>query len=94
MEAFAGRARTRRQATSENARPDSVEPRDDLIVQERQIAEPAQDGLTNPEIGARLSLGPRTVEWHLWHVFTEREIRLCRDLANAIPVSECGLVSA
>jgi DNA-binding NarL/FixJ family response regulator len=32
---------------------------DDLTAQERQIAQLASDGLSNPEIGARLFLSPR-----------------------------------
>jgi DNA-binding CsgD family transcriptional regulator len=44
---------------------DAQRRRDELTTQERQIARLTRDGLSNPEIGARLFLSPRTVEWHL-----------------------------
>jgi DNA-binding CsgD family transcriptional regulator len=85
MEAFAERARTELQATGEHVRAHTVEMRDDLTAQERQIAELARDGLSNPEIGAQLFLSPRTVEWHLRHVFAKLGIKSRRDLAGALP---------
>jgi DNA-binding CsgD family transcriptional regulator len=94
MEAFAERARGELQATGENVRAHTVETRDDLTAQERQIAELARDGLTNPEIGARLFLSPRTVEWHLRHVFTKLGIRSRRELHRALPSSDSALASA
>ena len=54
MEAFAARARNELQASGEKVRKRSVETRDDLTSQEWQIARLARDGLSNPEIGARL----------------------------------------
>jgi DNA-binding CsgD family transcriptional regulator len=84
MEAFAGRARQELQATGEKVRKRTVETRDDLTPQERQIARLARDGLSNPEIGARLFLSPRTVEWHLRNVFTKLGIQSRRELAKAL----------
>jgi ATP/maltotriose-dependent transcriptional regulator MalT len=84
MEAFAERARKELQATGEKVRKRTVETRDDLTAQERQIARLARDGLSNPEIGARLFLSSRTVEWHLRNVFTKLGIRSRRELANAL----------
>jgi DNA-binding CsgD family transcriptional regulator/tetratricopeptide (TPR) repeat protein len=87
MEAFAERARNELLATGERARKRTAVPRDDLTAQELQIARLARDGLSNPEIGARLFLSPRTVEWHLRKVFTKLRIRSRRDLAGALPVT-------
>jgi DNA-binding CsgD family transcriptional regulator len=92
MDAFAVRAHTELLATGERVRKRTFATRDDLTAQERQIAYLARDGLTNPEIGARLFLSPRTVEWHLRKVFAKLEIRTRRELASALPVSESTLV--
>jgi DNA-binding CsgD family transcriptional regulator len=84
MEAFAERARKELQATGEKVRRRTVETRDILTAQERQIALLAADGLSNPEIGTRLFLSPRTAEWHLHNVFTKLGIRSRRELVNAL----------
>jgi DNA-binding CsgD family transcriptional regulator len=93
MDGFAERARGELQATGERVRR-SVETRDDLTAQERQIARLARDGLSNPEIGARLFLSPRTVEWHLRKVFGKLGIRSRGELADALPSPESELVPA
>ncbi len=88
MEAFAARASSELLATGDKVRKRTVETRDDLTAQERQIAQLARDGLSNPEIGTRLFLSPRTVEWHLHKVFTKLEIRSRHELSSALPGSE------
>jgi DNA-binding CsgD family transcriptional regulator len=67
--AFAARAARELLATGETARKRTTETRDELTAQELQIAQYARDGLSNPEIGARLFISPRTVEYHLHKVF-------------------------
>ena len=84
MEAFAERARAELLATGENVRRRTVESRDDLTAQERQIAELARDGLSNPEIGARMFLSRRTVEWHLRKVYAKLGIQSRHGLSTAL----------
>jgi DNA-binding CsgD family transcriptional regulator len=75
MEAFAERARRELQATGEAARKPSVRTSDhQLTPQEAQIARMAREGLSNPEIGARLFLSARTVQYHLKKVFIKLSI--------------------
>jgi DNA-binding CsgD family transcriptional regulator len=88
MEAFAERARRELHATGERVRRRALDTRDELTDQERQIAGLARDGLSNPEIGARLFLSSRTVEWHLGKVFTKLGITSRMDLRDALPSAE------
>jgi DNA-binding CsgD family transcriptional regulator len=71
MEAFAERARTELLATGETARKRTVETHDALTAQEALIARLAREGLSNPEIGVRLFISARTVQYHLGKVFTK-----------------------
>jgi DNA-binding CsgD family transcriptional regulator len=74
MEAFAARAARELLATGETARKRAVETSGQLTAQEAQIARLARDGLSNSEIGARLFISPRTVQYHLRKVFTKLDI--------------------
>jgi DNA-binding CsgD family transcriptional regulator len=77
---FAERARVELAATGESARKRTDATRADLTAQEAQIARLALGGLTNPQIGAKLFLSPRTVEWHLRHIYPKLGISSRRDL--------------
>ncbi len=94
MTAFAARAGRELLATGANVRKRTVDTRDDLTAQERQIAQLARDGLSNPEIGAKLFLSPRTVEWHLRKVFGKLGIGSRRELREALPSTDLDAAHA
>jgi DNA-binding CsgD family transcriptional regulator len=83
--AFAERARRELAATGETARQRTVEASGQLTAQEAQIARLARDGLSNPEIGARLFISARTVQYHLGKVFTKLAISSRSQLDQALP---------
>jgi DNA-binding CsgD family transcriptional regulator len=85
VEAFAQRARRELSATCGKARKRVVETHDYLTPQEEEIARLARDGLSNPEIGTRLFLSPRTVEWHLRKIFIKLGITSRFALREALP---------
>ncbi|MCV7444459.1 AAA family ATPase [Mycobacterium paraense] len=75
MAAFAERAARELRATGETARKRTAETSgEQLTAQEAQIARLARDGLSNPEIGARLFISARTVQYHLRKVFAKMDI--------------------
>jgi DNA-binding CsgD family transcriptional regulator len=85
IEAFAARAAREMLATGETARKRTVETRDQLTAREGQIARLARDGLSNTEIGARLFLSPRTVEYHLTRIYAKLQISSRHQLDRALP---------
>ena len=85
-EAFAERARRELRATGETARKrTAVAMNEELTAQEAQIARLARDGLSNPEIGARLFISARTVQYHLGKVFTKLDISSRSQLDRVLP---------
>jgi DNA-binding CsgD family transcriptional regulator len=84
VEAFAERARRELQATGETARKRSVDTGGELTAQEDMIARLARDGLSNPEIGTRLYISARTVQYHLGKVFTKLAISSRSQLDQAL----------
>ena len=85
MEAFAERARRELLATGETARKRTVETAVELTAQEAQVARLAREGLSNPQIGARLFISTRTVQYHLGKVFTKLGVSSRGQLDQALP---------
>ena len=86
MDAFAERARRELQATGETTRKRSVATGDEqLTAQEALIARMARDGLSNPEIAARMFISARTVQYHLRKVFAKLGIESRTQLDRVLP---------
>src|SRR6266702_4793048 len=85
MKAFAERARRELLATGETARKRTIESSGQLTAQEAQVARLARDGLSNPEIGARLFISARTVQYHLSKVFAKLGISSRSQLDRILP---------
>jgi DNA-binding CsgD family transcriptional regulator len=68
---FAERAQRELLATGEKLRRRPAKGGAQLTPQEARIASLASDGLSNPAIGARIFVSPRTVEYHLHKVFSK-----------------------
>jgi DNA-binding CsgD family transcriptional regulator len=82
--AFAERARRELALVGDKALRRSVETTEELTTQEFHIARLARGGLSNAEIGTRLFLSSRTVEWHLGKVFAKLGISSRRQLRNSV----------
>jgi DNA-binding CsgD family transcriptional regulator len=85
MEGFAQRAHRELEATGETARKRVEDPGPQILTaQEAQIARMARDGHSNPEIGARLFISTRTVEYHLQKVFTKLDVQSRKQLDRVL----------
>jgi len=83
-EAFAERARRELAASGEKTQRRAGPTPVTLTAREMQIARMASDGLSNPDIGARLFVSPRTVEYHLGNVFAKLGITSRHELSRAL----------
>jgi ATP/maltotriose-dependent transcriptional regulator MalT len=88
LAAFAERARRELAATGETARRRTAPAAGAsaaLTAQEAQVARLARDGLSNPEIGARLFISPSTAKYHLGNVFAKLGISSRSQLDRVLP---------
>lgn len=86
MGAFADRARRELDAVGDA--PQKTDPAvgsQQLTAQEFQVARMARDGLSNAEIGARLFISARTVQYHLSKVFSKLGITSRAHLDRVLP---------
>jgi DNA-binding CsgD family transcriptional regulator/tetratricopeptide (TPR) repeat protein len=81
---FAGRARQELTATGGAAHSRRNATLDELTPQEARIASLAGEGLSNPEIAARLYISKGTVDYHLNKVFRKLGIRSRAQLHHAL----------
>lgn len=86
MQGFTDRARAELTATGERVRPrrSAAASAAMLTAQEARVAAMAREGLSNPEIGERLFISARTVQYHLSKVFTKLGIRSRSQLESAL----------
>ena len=89
VEGFAERSRQELLATGATARRRAEDTGSTLTPQEAQIARLARDGLSNPEIGGRLFISPRTFQYHLHKVFQKLDIS-SRNQLGRVPASRLG----
>jgi DNA-binding CsgD family transcriptional regulator len=85
IDAFADRARRELAATGATVRKRTVETTGELTAQETQVAQLARDGLSNSEIGTRLFISARTVQYHLAKVFAKLAISSRSQLHQVLP---------
>jgi class 3 adenylate cyclase len=77
---WAERAMSELHASGETARVRDDSSRQQLTPQELQVALTLAEGATTREAAARLYLSPKTVEYHLRHVYDKLEIRSREEL--------------
>jgi len=71
-------------ATGERLRARGPSTAEELTPQELQIALLVAEGKTNRDVGAQLFLSPKTIEWHLGHVYRKLGIHSRGALGRAL----------
>jgi DNA-binding CsgD family transcriptional regulator len=83
-EPWSERARSELRSTGERVSTRGPTTSEELTPHELRIAILAAEGKTNREIAVQLFLSPKTIEWHLGHVYRKLAIRSRSKLARAL----------
>ena len=81
---WAERARSELRATGERVRARTAATSEELTPQELQVAMLVAEGKTNREVGVQLFLSPKTIEWHLGHVYRKLGIGSRTELTRVL----------
>jgi len=93
-EPWAEQARAQLRATGERVRKREESTAAKLTAQELQIAVLVAEGGTNREVGARLMLSPRTIEFHLRNIYAKVGVRSRTELARRVADKGANAISA
>jgi ATP/maltotriose-dependent transcriptional regulator MalT len=91
---WAERARSELRATGERVRARGTAAGEELTPQELQVAMLVADGKSNRAVGAQLFLSPKTIEWHLGHVYRKLGISSRAELSRILGAQAAAPVSA
>jgi DNA-binding CsgD family transcriptional regulator len=83
-EPWAEQARAALRSTGERLRKREESTAEKLTAQELQVAVLVAEGGTNREVGARLMLSPRTIEFHLRNIYAKLGVRSRTELASRL----------
>jgi DNA-binding CsgD family transcriptional regulator len=87
---FADRARAELSAAGETVGPRAPEAMEALTAQESQIARLVAEGKTNREVSEAVFLSPKTVEYHLAHIYRKLGLHSRRELIRIAAASVTG----
>jgi DNA-binding CsgD family transcriptional regulator len=91
-EPWTRRTATELRATGERVRPIKGSAAEHLTAQELQVALIVAEGATNREAAAQLFLSPKTIEFHLSHIFRKLGLRSRTELARRFAKGSAGTV--
>jgi DNA-binding CsgD family transcriptional regulator/tetratricopeptide (TPR) repeat protein len=89
-EPWTRRAAAELRATGERVRPPKNSTDEQLTAQELQVALIVAEGATNREVAAQLFLSPKTIEFHLSHIFRKLGLRSRTELARRLARGNTG----